>query len=59
MINTAGAYLLVITLVSTHGHGVTVVEMENREACEAARTQLEVVPRLNTYCIAATVLETD
>lgn len=58
MLNTAGAYILV--LMMTYGHdagGIAMHEFPNFKSCKAAITQLEVERRLVGYCIAKEVLE--
>lgn len=58
MINTAGAYILVLLFVNSYGAragGLAMHEFPNFESCKAAITQLEVEKRLTGYCIAKEV----
>jgi hypothetical protein len=57
MINTAGAYILVMLFHSINAGGITAVEMSNRESCEAAIEQLEVYSRIQAFCIAKDVTQ--
>lgn len=57
MLNTAGAYILVLTMSYYQYYGGIVMhEFPNFESCKAAITQLEVDSRLVGYCIAKEVL---
>jgi hypothetical protein len=56
MINTAGAYILVLIYGSFQQGGVAMQEFPNFESCKAAITQLiETDNRLTGYCIAKEV----
>lgn len=55
MINTAGAYILVLIYSSFNQGGVAMQEFSNVESCKAAITQLESVHSLRGYCIAKDV----
>lgn len=55
MINTAGAYLLVLMFKSERVGGIAIQEFSNFESCKAAITQLETDHRLWGYCIAKEV----
>jgi len=55
MINTAGAYILVLVYSSFNQGGVAMQEFPNFESCKAAITQLETDHRLHGYCIAKEV----
>lgn len=55
MINTAGAYILVLVFDSYNAGGVAMHEFPNFESCKAAITQLEPVRGLRGYCIAKEV----
>lgn len=55
MINTAGAYLLIIVYASFNAGGLTVHEVSNFETCQAALTQLGPIPQVRGYCIAVTL----
>jgi RecB family endonuclease NucS len=59
MINTAGAYILVLIFQSHNEGGITAIEMTNRESCEAAIEQLhrEMILNLRAYCIAKDVTQ--
>jgi hypothetical protein len=56
MINTAGAYILVLVYASFQQGGVAMHELPNYESCKAAEAQIE---KLNNsiygYCIAKEV----
>lgn len=55
MLNTAGAFILVLYL--NNGHGLATHEFPNFESCKAAIVQLRVDSRVSGYCIAKEVLE--
>jgi hypothetical protein len=52
MINTAGAYILVLIFYGGATGGVAMQEFSSFQSCRAALTQLEPVTRLRGYCIA-------
>lgn len=55
MLNTAGAFILVLILNS--GKGLATHEFPNFESCKAAIVQLRVDSRVSGYCIAKEVIE--
>jgi hypothetical protein len=55
MINTAGAYILVLVFNGYQEGGVAMQEFPNYDSCKAAITQLEPVHTLRGYCIAKEV----
>jgi hypothetical protein len=55
MINTAGAYLLIIVYTSFNAGGLAVHEVNNFETCQAALTQLDPISHVYGYCIAVTL----
>lgn len=52
MINSAGAYILVLVYSNFQQGGVAMQEFANFESCKAAIIQLEVDNQLYGYCIA-------
>jgi hypothetical protein len=54
MINTAGAYILVLIL--SNSGGISTQEIANFESCKAAVIQLEAIRFVQGYCIAKDVL---
>jgi hypothetical protein len=57
MINTAGAYILVLIFQSYGTGGLAMQEFANFESCQAAITQLEPVRGLRGYCIAKDITQ--
>ena len=57
MINTAGAYILVLAFKAYNMGGLAMHEFPNYESCQAAISQLESVRSLTGYCIAKEVLD--
>lgn len=58
MLNTAGAYILVLIFDSYSGRGgLAMHEFPNFESCQAAIVQLEPVRSLSGYCIAKEVIK--
>lgn len=57
MINTAGAYILVLIASAYNKGGLAMHEFPNFESCQAAISQLEPVRGLTGYCIAKEVLK--
>ena len=57
MINTTGAYILVLVYAWFNAGGVAMQEFPNFESCKAAITQLEPMDHLRGYCIAKDVTE--
>ena len=56
MINTAGAYILVLVYANFNQGGVAMQEFANYESCKAAETQIKELPlSLYAYCIAKEV----
>lgn len=55
MIDTAGAYILVLVVSGFNAGGVSMQEFSNFESCQAAITQLKSVSSLRGYCIAKDV----
>jgi hypothetical protein len=55
MINTVGAYILVLVYSSFNRGGLAMQEFPNFESCKAAITQLETVNGIYGYCIAKEV----
>ena len=55
MINTVGAYILVLVYHNFNAGGVAMQEFSNFESCKAAVTQLESDIHLHGYCIAKEV----
>ena len=55
MINTAGAYILVLVYSGYQSGGVAMQEFANYDSCKAAITQLKPVSTLRGYCIAKEV----
>ena len=56
MIETDGAYLLVLILDGFKEGGLTSQIIESFAACKAILTHLEPVRTLTGYCVAATVI---
>lgn len=56
MINTAGAYILILIFVEYNSGGLATHEMQNFESCRAAIVQLQPINGLRGYCIAKEVL---
>jgi len=52
MINTAGAFILVLIYSGNSQGGITTHEMNSFESCKAAITQLETIRNIRGYCIA-------
>lgn len=59
MIDTAGAYILVLIFHAGTAGGITTHEMENFDSCKAALTQLEPIVRVRGFCIAKDLIEED
>lgn len=57
MINTAGAYILILIWSAHYKGGIAVHEVSSFEACQAAIVQLEPMRQITGYCIAKEVLE--
>jgi hypothetical protein len=59
MINTAGAFILVIiyTTFNFSGSGVAMQEFNNEESCRAAIVQLKLIGSVRGFCIAKDVIE--
>jgi hypothetical protein len=55
MINTVGAYILVLVYNGYQEGGVAMQEFPNYDSCKAAIIQLEPVHTLRGYCIAKEV----
>jgi hypothetical protein len=55
MINTTGAYILVLVYAWINSGGVAMQEFPNFESCTAAITQLQSVDHLHGYCVAKEV----
>jgi hypothetical protein len=55
MINTAGAYILILIYSHATGAAITTLEFPNHDSCKASITQLEPVYALQGYCIAKEV----
>lgn len=55
MINTVGAYILVLVYNGYQEGGVAMQEFSNYDSCKAAIIQLEPVGTLRGYCIAKEV----
>ena len=55
MINTVGAYILVLVFDSYTAGGVAMQEFPNYDSCKAAIIQLEPIDTLRGYCIAKEV----
>jgi hypothetical protein len=55
MIDTLGAYILVLILEGSRLSGITTQEFNSFEACQAAIVQLEPVQYIQGYCIAKEV----
>lgn len=52
MINTAGAYILILIFSGYNKGGLAMHEFPNFESCQAAITQTMVIDGLRGYCIA-------
>jgi len=52
MMNTAGAYILVLIYHANGGGGVAMQEFSSFQSCRAALTQLEPIHTVHGYCIA-------
>ena len=52
MINTAGAYILILIFSHYKQGGLAMHEFPNFESCQAAITQIRDIDVLRGYCIA-------
>jgi len=57
MINTAGAFILVLIYTTFNGGGVAMQEFNNEESCRAAIVQLKLIGGVRGFCIAKDVIE--
>ncbi len=55
MINTVGAFILILVFDGYNAGGVAMHEFPNYDSCKAAITQLKPVRSLRGYCIAKEV----
>ena len=55
MLDTAGAYIIVLVFDGYQAGGVAMQEFPNYDSCKAAIIQLEPVGTLRGYCIAKEV----
>ena len=57
MINTAGAFILVLIYTTFNGGGVAMQEFNNEESCRAAIVQLKLIGGVRGFCIAKDAIE--
>lgn len=59
MINTAGAYILILIYSNYSMGGIATHEMPSFEACKAAVTQVMPIHGVHGYCVAKEIVEDD